>query len=36
MRLSLEGNFGKLEILRICLGKEDMDIGSLIRLLENN
>ena len=38
VRLSLEGIFGKFEILRICFGKEDMDIGSLrkIRHLENN
>ena len=38
VRLSLEGVFGEFEILRICFGKEDMDIGSLrkIGLLENN
>ena len=38
VRLSLEGIFGKFEILRICFGKEDMDIWSLrkIELLENN
>ena len=27
MRLSLEGVFGKFEVLRICFGKEYMDIG---------
>ena len=38
MRLSLEDIFGEFKILRICFGKEDMDIGSLrkIGLLENN
>ena len=38
MRLSLEGIFGEFEILRICFGKEYMDIGCLrkIGLLENN
>ena len=25
--LSLEDVFGKFEVLRICFGKEDMDIG---------
>ena len=37
MRLSLEGVFGKFEVLRICFGKEDTDIGNLrkIGLLEN-
>ena len=38
VRLSLEGVFGEFEILRICFGKEEMDIGSVrkIGLLENN
>ena len=27
MRISLEDVFGKFEVLRICFGKEDMDIG---------